>query len=69
MSEPEIIIKKMGRPNTTGLIKDDNYFNNYYKKNSEQLIQCECGAVCNKFSILRHRKRNIHTKRMQIINP
>ena len=69
MSEPEIIIKKMGRPNTTGIIKDENYFNNYYKKNCNIDVQCECGAVVNKFCITRHKKRDIHTRRMKIINP
>lgn len=68
MSEQEIIIKKIGRPNKTGLIKDENYFNNYYKMNSKIDVQCECGAVVNKFCLTRHKKRDIHIRRMKIIN-
>jgi len=63
------VIKKIGRPNTTGLIKDENYFNNYYKLNSKIDVECECGAVVNKFCLTKHKKRNIHIRRMKIINP
>ena len=64
--EVNVIQKKMGRPNKTGLIRDEEYFNNYYHLKSQD-ITCECGALVNKFCLVRHMKRKIHLRRMKII--
>jgi hypothetical protein len=64
--EVNISPKKMGRPNKTGLERDEEYFNKYYHLKSMD-VKCECGALVNKFCLSRHMKRKIHLRRMKIV--
>lgn len=61
--------KKCGRPNTTNLQFDKTnpkeYFNGYYRNIRSAEIQCECGALVQKASMTRHKKRSVHIKRMK----
>lgn len=61
--------KKCGRPNTTNLQFDKTnpkeYFNGYYRNIRSAEVECECGALVQKASLTRHKKRYAHTKRMK----
>jgi hypothetical protein len=59
--------KKRGRKSVTGLYIKDNseYFNQYYHLKGAEEITCECGALVKHACLTRHKKRAIHTKRME----
>lgn len=54
----------------TGLIKKDNleYFNEYYHLKGTADIICECGALVKHASMTRHKKRSVHTRRLNLQN-
>ena len=65
-------VKKRGRPNTTGIqYNKDNltaYHNEYYKLKRTLDIQCECGALVSAGCMTKHKKRQIHIRRMKMVD-
>jgi hypothetical protein len=62
--------KKRGRKSITGLVKKDNnaYHRDYYHLKRTTDVLCECGALVKSACMTRHLKRDIHIRRMKIIN-
>jgi hypothetical protein len=69
----EIIEKpaKRGRKPITGIIRynDKQYSYEYYHLKRTNDVMCECGALVKSACMTRHKKRQIHIRRMKIIEP
>lgn len=55
---------KGGRPSIRNIIRDDQYFNNYYQQTKHDFT-CECGMTLSSKSKARHLKRQVHFKKLE----
>jgi len=58
-------MNKIGRPITSDVKNNKDYFNDYYKNNNNSII-CDCGLNILKFSLGKHRQSKIHKKLIEV---
>lgn len=64
--EYENLIKgRKGRPCTTNIKNDEQYFKKYYHHSKHDVV-CECGATVSNHCLLKHTKRPRHKKAMEL---
>jgi hypothetical protein len=60
-----LISSRKGRPNTTNIKMDEQYFKKYYHYSKHDVV-CECGATVSNHCLLKHTKRPRHTRAMEL---
>lgn len=69
--EEIVIPPKRGRKPFTGIPRHNErqYSYEYYHMKRSTDVMCECGALVKSACMTRHKKRQIHIRRMKIIEP